>query len=53
MTQSDVSNCFKVIGEDMSEFADKFLFDGSDEICADYTVARLASAPANKLVVVD
>jgi hypothetical protein len=52
-TRSDVSNCFKVIGEDMSEFVDKFLFDGSDEICADYIVARLASAPANTLVVVD
>lgn len=52
-THSDVSNCFRIIGEDMSEFADKFLFDGSDEIRADYIVARLASAPVNTLVVVD
>jgi replicative DNA helicase len=52
-TWSDVSNCFKVLGEDIGEFGDRFLFDGSDDICADYIIVKLASALPNTFVVVD
>ncbi len=52
-TPTDVADCFKALGEDLNEFADRFLLDDSDQICADYILSRLASAPASTLVVID
>jgi len=52
-TAAEVANCFKALGEDPEEFSDRFLVDASDQICADYILSKLASAPANTLVVID
>jgi replicative DNA helicase len=52
-TQADVAACLKTMGEEPSNFTDSFLVDDSDQICADYIIARLASAAAKTLVVVD
>lgn len=52
-THADVAGCFKTLGEEPSQFAAQFLFDDSDQICADYIIARLASAPPKMLVVID
>lgn len=52
-TQADVAERFRTMGVELNDFMGRFLVDDSDEICADYIVARLASAPANTLVVVD
>lgn len=52
-TSTDVANCFKALGEDLGAFSDRFRVDESDEICAEYILAKLASAPANTLVVID
>lgn len=52
-TATDVANCFKTLGEDLGEFRDRFLVDASDEICAEYIISRLISAPAKTLVVID
>ncbi len=52
-TPTDVSDCFKALGTDLGEFGDRFLLDDSDQICAGYILAKLASAPAKTLVVVD
>ena len=52
-TQSEVAECFRTMGENLSEYLDRFLIDDSDQICADYIIARLADASPNTLVVVD
>ena len=52
-TRADVADLFKATGEELHEFADRFLVDDSDRICADYIIDKLASAPANTLVVID
>jgi replicative DNA helicase len=52
-TQADVAECFEIIEEKLSSFRDKLLIDESDQICADYIAARLASAPAKTLVIID
>lgn len=52
-TRADVTDLFKTIGEELHEFIDSFLVDDSDQICADYVIDKLASAPANTLVVID
>ncbi len=52
-TPADVSGRFQLLGENLGEFQDRFLFDDSDKICADYIVAQLASASPRTLVIVD
>jgi replicative DNA helicase len=52
-TPTDVAGSFQALGEDLSQFQDRFLIDDSDQICADYIVARLTSTPPRTLVVVD
>lgn len=52
-TLADVAECFERIDEKLSDFTDKLLIDDSDQICADYIAARLASAPAKMLVIID
>ncbi|WP_395144669.1 DNA helicase [Armatimonas sp.] len=52
-TPTDVADCFKALGEDLGAYLDRFLLDDSDQICAEYIISKLASAPVNTLVVVD
>jgi replicative DNA helicase len=52
-TRADVDQCFEIMDEKLSDFTDRLLIDDSDEICADYIAARLASAPAKMLVIID
>lgn len=52
-TGADVATRLRAMGADPESFADQLLVDDSDEICADYIVARLESAPPNTLVIVD
>jgi replicative DNA helicase len=50
---SDIADSFVAIGESMETYQDRFEFDDSDDICAPYIVERLATAPADTLVVID
>ena len=52
-TLADVDDRLQHVGENRSHYADRFLVDDSDEICADYIIARLVSARAKTLVVID
>jgi replicative DNA helicase len=52
-TLSEVAARFKTLGVDAEKFRDRFLADDSDKICADYIIARLASAAPQTLVVID
>jgi hypothetical protein len=52
-TLPEIADCFDRLGENLSAFQDRFLVDASDRICAEYILSRLASAPANTLVVID
>jgi len=52
-TAADVAACLKTMGEVLSNFSASFLIDDGDQICADHIMARLASAPAKTLVIID
>lgn len=52
-TPAEVAQCFQALGEELARFRDRLLVDDSDQICAEYILARLASAPAGMLVVID
>ncbi|WP_027039282.1 DNA helicase [Mesorhizobium ciceri] len=52
-TQRDVLDRFRVIGADPVQFNDRFVFDNSNAISADYIVKALGSAPRGTLVVID
>ncbi|TPL65200.1 DNA helicase [Mesorhizobium sp. B2-3-15] len=52
-TQADILDRFRAIGVEPRQFEGRFEFDSSDAISADYMVARLASAGAGTLVVID
>lgn len=52
-TRSDVERWLGQIGHDGSGFVDKLLIDDSDAICADYIIARLASAQVGTLAIID
>jgi replicative DNA helicase len=52
-TPTEVAACFTALGAEQASVADRFLLDDSDQICADYIVARLASALVPSLVIVD
>ena len=52
-TQRDVLDRFRAIGADPVQFNDRFVFDNSNAISADYIVKALSSAPRGTLVVID
>ncbi len=52
-TRADVLRRLDAVTMDTRRRADLFTVDDSDDISADYIVARLGSAPANMLIVVD
>jgi replicative DNA helicase len=52
-TERETWEVFASIGIEPSQVGDRFRFDGSDAICADYIIERLASAPKGTLAVVD
>ncbi|MFX5972591.1 hypothetical protein ABTE98_19665, partial [Acinetobacter baumannii] len=43
----------RAIGVEPAEFDDRFEFDNSDDISADYIVRKLAGAPRGALAVID
>lgn len=49
----EVFNLFKSIGENAADFHDKFQFDTSDNINADYIMAKLSTVPKGTVVVID
>jgi replicative DNA helicase len=52
-TQAGVAARFEMMQRKLSDFTDMLLIDDSDQICAEYIAARLASAPPKMLVIVD
>ncbi len=52
-TDKDCLNRFQAIGVDLAQFDGLFEFDGSDGICADHIVKRLATASRGTLAVID
>jgi len=52
-TAADMAGRFRAIGEEPGRFGGRFTFDSSDEIGADYIVARLAGAERGTLAVID
>jgi replicative DNA helicase len=51
--ERDVLDRFRAIGVVRADFGDRFGFDNSDDISADYIIAALIDAPRGTLVVVD
>ncbi|MDB5619192.1 DNA helicase [Tardiphaga sp.] len=52
-TEKEVLDRFRAIGVAPADFDGLFTFDNSDDISADYIVAKLANVPRGTLVVVD
>lgn len=52
-TAGDMRDRFRAIGADPESFDGLFAFDGSDDICAGHIEARLGTAPAGTLAVID
>jgi replicative DNA helicase len=52
-TEADLADCFTRINVDAKPYADRFVFDNSDAICASYIMQQLASEPAGTLAIVD
>lgn len=52
-TEKDCRARFESLGVDLGAFQDRFVFDGSDLICADYIVSRLSGAVAGTVAVID
>src|SRR5581483_5509114 len=53
LTERDMAECFRSIGEERAQFEALFLSDHSDAISADYIVRKLSSAPRRTLAVID
>ncbi len=51
--EREVVERFRALGTDPTRHAELFVFDGSDGICADHVIARLAQAPRGTLAVID
>lgn len=52
-TAKDLAKCFARINANANDFADQFVFDNTDSICASYIAQQLDQAPAGTLAVVD
>lgn len=52
-TEKDCLSRFESIGVDFGDYQDRFVFDGSDLICADYIVSRLKDAKSGTVAVID
>lgn len=50
---TDLLGGLKTLGQTPSAIGERFVFDNSDAICADYIAARLASAESGTVVVID
>lgn len=53
LTDADLQYMYQAIGEEPDRYRDRFLFDGSDDISADYMIDRLAAARPGTLVGID
>ena len=51
--EADILECFAAIGEHPKDFSDRFHFDNSDSISAEYIIDRLESVPRGTVVVID
>lgn len=51
--ETDIVSRFKAVGGDVAGFDDRFEFDNSDAINAEYIMSRLASARPGTVVVID
>lgn len=51
--EREVLDRFRAIGVARADFDGLFKFDNSDDICADYIIGKLATAPRGTLVVID
>ncbi|MCH9670078.1 MAG: replicative DNA helicase [Gammaproteobacteria bacterium] len=51
--ETDIAKSFAAIGEAPEAFAERFYFDASDDIDADYVIARLGVSPPGTIVVID
>jgi replicative DNA helicase len=52
-TAKDVLERLRAIDFDPAAFEDRFAFDCSDAICAEYVISRMQSAPVDTLIVID
>ena len=52
-TSADCASLLKSIGVGESDFGERFHFDGSDQIDADYIVASLVQRPAGTVAIID
>ena len=50
---TDITSLFRSLGEDIGAFDDRFTFDCSDDICAEYIVAQMGDALPGTVVVID
>ena len=51
--ETDILNAFRAIGEEPGAFEDRFRFDNSNTISAEYVTRHLETAPRGTLVVID
>ena len=51
--ETDILNAFRAIGEEPGDFENKFAFDNSNTISAEYIIRHLETAPRRTIVVVD
>lgn len=52
-TEKNCLSRFESIGVDFGDYQDRFVFDGSDLICADYIVSRLKGSASGTVAVID
>jgi len=52
-TEKDIAERLSALGSDILTNKDAFTFDTSDDICADYIIEGLSSAPRGTVVVID
>jgi replicative DNA helicase len=52
-TENDCESLLRSIGVDPGSLGERFAFDGTDSICADYVITQVAEAPRGTLVVID
>lgn len=52
-TESECQSRFQQVGANLLDYGDRFVFDGSDDICAEYIVTRLKEEMKGTVAVID
>ncbi|MEM7250680.1 MAG: DNA helicase [Pseudomonadota bacterium] len=52
-SEANIASLFSELGESFEDYRDHFCFDGSDAICADHIVERVADVDPGTLIVID